>query len=161
MFYHRLHDSVQIFVLLFVSVSLTVNCEYTNTDGLSSSDDCRLIKVERIIRSPGCNAERSISFACKGKCSSYLKVSGSKFWEMERSCMCCQESGVGEGSVRLLCPKAKKGEKKSITINTKEPLECMCRPCTSIEESSVIPQEMLGYLNEPPISGHFVESEYS
>lgn len=31
---------------------------------------------------------------------------------MERSCMCCQESGEREASVSLFCPKAKQGEKK-------------------------------------------------
>lgn len=51
------------------------------------------------------------------KCSFFLlllfnKVSGSKIWQMERSCMCCQESGEREASVSLFCPKAKQGEKK-------------------------------------------------
>lgn len=31
---------------------------------------------------------------------------------MERSCMCCQESGEREASVSLFCPKAKQGDKK-------------------------------------------------
>lgn len=42
----------------------------------------------------------------------YFKVSGSKIWQMERSCMCCQESGEREASVSLFCPKAKPGERK-------------------------------------------------
>jgi hypothetical protein len=42
----------------------------------------------------------------------FYKVSGSKIWQMERSCMCCQESGEREASVSLFCPKAKQGEKK-------------------------------------------------
>ncbi|KAH1004767.1 hypothetical protein HUJ05_005545 [Dendroctonus ponderosae] len=33
---------------------------------------------------------------------------------MERSCMCCQESGEREASVSLFCPKAKPGERKFI-----------------------------------------------
>lgn len=45
-------------------------------------------------------------------CLFYNKVSGSKIWQMERSCMCCQESGEREASVSLFCPKAKQGEKK-------------------------------------------------
>ena len=40
------------------------------------------------------------------------QVSGSKIWQMERSCMCCQESGEREASVSLFCPKAKPGERK-------------------------------------------------
>lgn len=42
----------------------------------------------------------------------FLQVSGSKIWQMERSCMCCQESGEREASVSLFCPKAKPGERK-------------------------------------------------
>ena len=34
------------------------------------------------------------------------QVSGSKIWQTERSCMCCQESGEREASVTLVCPKA-------------------------------------------------------
>jgi len=35
----------------------------------------------------------------------------------------------------------------------------MCRPCTGIEESAVIPQEMSSYAaDEPPINGHFSKS---
>lgn len=41
-----------------------------------------------------------------------IKVSGSKIWQMERSCNCCQESGEREASVSLFCPKAKVGERK-------------------------------------------------
>ena len=46
----------------------------------------------------------------ESKCS--FKVSGSKIWQMERSCNCCQESGEREASVSLFCPKAKHGERK-------------------------------------------------
>lgn len=41
-----------------------------------------------------------------------LQVSGSKIWQMERSCMCCQESGEREASVSIFCPQVKPGEKK-------------------------------------------------
>ena len=41
-----------------------------------------------------------------------FKVSGSKLWLQERSCMCCQESGEREAVVQLFCPKAKSGEPK-------------------------------------------------
>lgn len=46
-----------------------------------------------------------------------------------------------------------------LKVVTKAPLECMCRPCTSVEESAVIPQEMMNFPNEQPISGHFAMSE--
>lgn len=42
-----------------------------------------------------------------------LQVSGSKMWEMERSCMCCQESGEREATVTLSCPKAAAGSPKA------------------------------------------------
>uniref|UniRef100_A0A182TIQ1 DAN domain-containing protein n=1 Tax=Anopheles melas TaxID=34690 RepID=A0A182TIQ1_9DIPT len=61
---------------------------------------------------PGCVPKPIPSFACIGRCASYIQVSGSKIWQMERSCMCCQESGEREASVSLFCPKAKNGEKK-------------------------------------------------
>lgn len=95
---------------------------------------------------------------------------------MERSCMCCQESGEREASVTLFCPKAKPGERKfrkvcCSTLNaddsfnrhifkviTKAPLECMCRPCTGVEESAVIPQEIAAYGDEGPLTAHFIRS---
>lgn len=41
-----------------------------------------------------------------------FKVSGSKIWQMERSCNCCQESGEREATVVLFCPKAKSEDKR-------------------------------------------------
>lgn len=49
----------------------------------------------------------------------FSKVSGSKIWQMERSCMCCQESGEREASVSLFCPKAKTGERKFRKVSMK------------------------------------------
>lgn len=43
-------------------------------------------------------------------------------------------------------------------VTTKAPLECMCRPCTGVEESAIIPQEIAGYSDETPLSGHFLKS---
>ncbi|ENN79964.1 hypothetical protein YQE_03610, partial [Dendroctonus ponderosae] len=68
------------------------------------------------------------------------------------------ESGEREASVSLFCPKAKPGERKFIKVTTKAPLDCMCRPCTGIEESAIIPQEIAGYTDEGPLSGHFMRS---
>lgn len=47
----------------------------------------------------------------------HIQVSGSKIWQMERSCMCCQESGEREAAVSLFCPKAKPGERKFRKVN--------------------------------------------
>uniref|UniRef100_A0A182XAW9 DAN domain-containing protein n=1 Tax=Anopheles quadriannulatus TaxID=34691 RepID=A0A182XAW9_ANOQN len=74
--------------------------------------DCQVTPVIHVLQYPGCVPKPIPSFACIGRCASYIQVSGSKIWQMERSCMCCQESGEREASVSLFCPKAKNGEKK-------------------------------------------------
>ena len=42
-------------------------------------------------------------------------------------------------------------------VITKAPLDCMCRPCTSVEEYTVIPQEIAGLADNGPLSNsaHF------
>ncbi|XP_049940239.1 bursicon-like [Schistocerca serialis cubense] len=125
----------------------------------SPADECQLTPVIHVLQYPGCVPKPIPSFACTGRCSSYLQVSGSKIWQMERSCMCCQESGEREASVSLFCPKAKPGERKFRKVSTKAPLECMCRPCTGVEESAVIPQEMAGYPDDGPLAAHFRKSQ--
>lgn len=136
-----------------------------------NSDECQVTPVIHVLQYPGCVPKPIPSFACIGRCSSYLQVriqllksfdlrgeikwsenpwkacrsagqsasplpkltifnvivdrwsgkisfvcffqvSGSKIWQMERSCMCCQESGEREAAVSLFCPKAKPGERK-------------------------------------------------
>lgn len=77
-----------------------------------TADDCQVTPVIHVLQYPGCVPKPIPSFACIGRCASYIQVSGSKIWQMERSCMCCQESGEREASVSLFCPKAKNGEKK-------------------------------------------------
>ncbi|XP_020708533.2 mucin-5B [Athalia rosae] len=123
-------------------------------------DECQVTPVIHVLRYPGCVPKPIPSFACTGRCSSYLQVSGSKIWQMERSCMCCQESGEREASVSLFCPKAKPGERKFRKVITKAPLECMCRPCTGVEESAIVPQEIAGFAEEGPLttSAHFRRS---
>ncbi|KAF2353470.1 DAN protein, partial [Trinorchestia longiramus] len=76
------------------------------------ADECNLTPVIHFLSYPGCISKPIPSFACQGRCSSYVQVSGSKVWQRERSCMCCQESGEREASVILLCPKARRGEPK-------------------------------------------------
>ncbi|KAE8747318.1 Bursicon alpha [Frankliniella occidentalis] len=123
--------------------------------GSTPNEECQVTPVIHVLQYPGCVPKPIPSFACTGRCSSYLQVSGSKIWQMERSCMCCQESGEREASVSLFCPKAKPGERKFRKVSTKAPLECMCRPCTGVEESAIIPQEIAGYADEGPLSHHF------
>nr|UES72898.1 bursicon alpha 1 [Carausius morosus] len=125
----------------------------------SIADECQVTPVIHVLQFPGCVPKPIPSFACNGRCSSYVQVSGSKIWQMERSCMCCQESGEREASVSLFCPRARNGERKFRKVTTKAPLDCMCRPCTSVEESAVIPQEIAGYSDISPLNDHFAKPQ--
>ncbi|XP_026496206.1 bursicon [Vanessa tameamea] len=122
---------------------------------LPPGQECQMTPVIHVLQHPGCVPKPIPSYACIGKCTSYVQVSGSKIWQMERSCNCCQESGEREASVVLFCPKAKNEEKRFRKVSTKAPLECMCRPCGAIEESSIIPQEIAGYADEGILKSHF------
>ncbi|XP_029157373.1 bursicon isoform X1 [Nylanderia fulva] len=133
---------------------------YGRAEAIVGVDECQATRVIHFLEYPGCVPKPIPSYACRGRCSSYLQVSGSKMWQMERSCMCCQESGEREASVSLFCPRAKPGEKKFRKVITKAPLDCMCRPCTSVEEYAIIPQEIAGFADEGPFatSAHFRRS---
>merc|ERR1712071_475171 len=67
--------------------------------GLTHADECHLTPVIHVLQYPGCIPKPIPSFACTGRCTSYVQVSGSKIWQTERSCMCCQESGEREANV--------------------------------------------------------------
>ncbi|XP_065564363.1 bursicon-like [Artemia franciscana] len=114
----------------------------------TTADECNLTPVLHVLQYPGCVPRPIPSFACVGRCSSYVQVSGSKLWQTERSCMCCQESGHREAVVSLFCPKAGPGEPKVRKVVTRAPTDCMCRPCTSIEEGAVIPQELARFMGD-------------
>uniref|UniRef100_A0A182J1T6 Bursicon n=1 Tax=Anopheles atroparvus TaxID=41427 RepID=A0A182J1T6_ANOAO len=45
-------------------------------------------------------------------------------------------------------------------VSTKAPLECMCRPCTGIEDANVIPQELTSFADEGTLTGYFQKSHY-
>ncbi|XP_018054700.1 PREDICTED: bursicon [Atta colombica] len=141
----------------FVINGLLICLLYGATEAIVGVDECQATRVIHFLQYPGCVPKPIPSYACRGRCSSYLQVSGSKMWQMERSCMCCQESGEREASVSLFCPRAKPGEKKFRKMVTKAPLDCMCRPCTSVEEYAIIPQEIAGFADEGPFttSAHF------
>ncbi|KAL3282612.1 hypothetical protein HHI36_005787 [Cryptolaemus montrouzieri] len=147
-----------ILCLIFGSMCLDPRYTKYEVSSASTTDECQVTPVIHVLQYPGCVPKPIPSFACIGRCASYIQVSGSKIWQMERSCMCCQESGEREASVSLFCPKAKPGERKFIKVTTKAPLECMCRPCTGVEESAIIPQEIAGYADEGPLSNHFLKS---
>lgn len=92
---------------------------YGSAEAIVGVDECQATRVIHFLEYPGCVPKPIPSYACRGRCSSYsvllltnAQVSGSKMWQMERSCMCCQESGEREASVSLFCPRAKPGEKK-------------------------------------------------
>merc|ERR1711934_384077 len=109
------------------------------------ADECHLTPVIHVLQYPGCIPKPIPSFACTGKCTSYVQVSGSKLWQTERSCMCCQESGEREATVQLFYPKASADQPKYRKLVTKAPADCMCRPCTAVDESSIMPSEISGY----------------
>uniref|UniRef100_A0A182YIH3 Uncharacterized protein n=1 Tax=Anopheles stephensi TaxID=30069 RepID=A0A182YIH3_ANOST len=46
------------------------------------------------------------------------------------------------------------------SVSTKAPLECMCRPCTGIEDANVIPQELTSFADEGTLTGYFQKSHY-
>ncbi|XP_071553006.1 bursicon [Panulirus ornatus] len=119
--------------------------------GVVRADECSLTPVIHILSYPGCTSKPIPSFACQGRCTSYVQVSGSKLWQTERSCMCCQESGEKEASITLSCPKARKGEPKIKKILTRAPNDCMCRPCTDVEESTVLAQEIANFIQYSPM----------
>uniref|UniRef100_T1JJS2 Bursicon n=1 Tax=Strigamia maritima TaxID=126957 RepID=T1JJS2_STRMM len=116
---------------------------------LATADECHITPVIHVLKYPGCNQKPIPSFACQGRCTSYVQVSGSKMWQMERSCMCCQEMGVREANVTLHCPHARPGEPKFRKVTTRAPVDCMCRPCTSVEKHLVQPQESAPWLSDP------------
>lgn len=129
-------------IALVYTCAMTVHQAIGQNEGKEqprNSDECQVTPVIHVLQYPGCVPKPIPSFACIGRCSSYLqvivqsrfsffgmiedifmtyvftsnyKVSGSKIWQMERSCMCCQESGEREAAVSLFCPKAKPGERK-------------------------------------------------
>ena len=46
-----------------------------------------------------------------------------------------------------------------LQVSTKAPLECMCRPCSGVEETSIVPQEIAGYTDEGPLNNHFRKAQ--
>ncbi|KAL2746941.1 bursicon isoform X1 [Vespula maculifrons] len=101
-----------------VITSLVMCILFENTKAIVGIDECQATPVIHFLQYPGCIPKPIPSYACRGRCSSYLQVV------------------------------------------TKAPLECMCRPCTSIEEYAIIPQEIAGFAEESPFttSAHFRRS---
>jgi len=119
--------------------------------GAILGDECHLTPVIHVLQHPGCIPKPIPSFACNGKCTSYVQVSGSKIWQTERSCMCCQESGERQATIALFCPKAAYDEPKVRKLVTKAPASCMCRPCTTVEDSAIMPSEIAGFADDGQI----------
>ncbi|XP_018494756.1 bursicon [Galendromus occidentalis] len=106
---------------------------------LNAEENCQLKPVIHVIKEPGCQPKPVPSFACHGTCASYVQVSGSKYWQVERSCMCCQEVGEREATRRVYCPDQNPKYRKVIT---RAPVECMCRPCSTPNEDDIVAQEL-------------------
>merc|ERR1712223_91973 len=87
-------------------ITFTLVVFFFMTANQSLADECHLTPVIHKLQYPGCQDVTIPSYACVGRCTSYVKVSGSKIWQTERSCMCCQESGERVAIVSLDCPQA-------------------------------------------------------
>ena len=42
-----------------------------------------------------------------------------------------------------------------LQLVTKAPADCMCRPCTAVDESSVMPSELAGYADSSNMISQF------
>ena len=74
--------------------------------------------------------------------------------------MCCQESGERVAVVSLDCPNANSNQPKSREMVTRAPADCMCRPCTALDDENVTPSELDGYTNAEEMLKHFVSIKY-
>ncbi|GJQ70486.1 putative DAN domain protein [Trypoxylus dichotomus] len=146
-------------LILLEGTSLDFLYHNAVAEATSSTDECRLTPAIRRIKYEGCSSKPIHTFGCTGRCSSYLQVSGSKIWQLIRSCMCCQESGEREASVIIYCVNPSVSEDKrfrKFQVSIKAPLSCMCRPCVDLESNSVVPQELAGYSENSRLSSHFL-----
>ncbi len=95
----------------------------------------------------------------------------------ERACMCCQESGEREAVVELYCPK-EKGQVKKVSkhikkskvnikglflsliflkLTTRAPADCMCRPCTAVEDDVTASEIAAGYADPGSMIKSFIK----
>ncbi|KAL1466439.1 hypothetical protein MTO96_042732 [Rhipicephalus appendiculatus] len=134
----RTPSMFRVFLAVVVVMALPVDC------AMGPEESCQLRPVIHVLKQPGCQPKPIPSFACQGSCSSYVQVhvSGSRYWQVERSCMCCQEMGEREATKAVFCPKGPGPKFRKLV--TRAPVECMCRPCTAPDEASVLPQEFVG-----------------
>ncbi|KAH8009427.1 hypothetical protein MRX96_016766 [Rhipicephalus microplus] len=127
---------VHVFLVVVTVMAVPIDC------AIGPEESCQLRPVIHVLKQPGCQPKPIPSFACHGSCSSYVQVSGSRYWQVERSCMCCQEMGEREATKAVFCPKGPGPKFRKLV--TRAPVECMCRPCTAPDEASVLPQEFVG-----------------
>lgn len=104
------------------------------------SAECHRRPVVHVLEHSGCIPMPVPSAACVGTCNSYVQVSSSKFWQVERSCSCCAELGQLEATFYLRCPRLVPQFKK---VTARSPKDCACRPCTAVDAAAVQPQDML------------------
>lgn len=67
--------------------------------------ECHRRPVVHVLEHADCIPMPVPSAACVGTCNSYVQVSSSKFWQVERSCSCCAELGQLEATFYLRCPR--------------------------------------------------------
>uniref|UniRef100_T1H9U3 DAN domain-containing protein n=1 Tax=Rhodnius prolixus TaxID=13249 RepID=T1H9U3_RHOPR len=154
-------------------------------------DECQVTPVIHVLQYPGCVPKPIPSFACTGRCSSYIQpfkfgiyscilklllsvrledladgeivhVLSGEWRARGQCCLVLSESQawrkkVQKGMKVNLC--IKRNVCACLQVTTKAPLECMCRPCTSVEESAIIPQEIAAYADEGPLNNHFLKPQ--
>lgn len=67
-----------ILIVLVYTCAVSVNQTFAQNDGKEqprSSDECQVTPVIHVLQYPGCVPKPIPSFACIGRCSSYLQVS--------------------------------------------------------------------------------------
>lgn len=58
----------------FLLFLIACGCSSTHIKGVSSSDECSLTPVIHVLQYPGCVPKPIPSFACVGRCGSYVQV---------------------------------------------------------------------------------------
>ncbi len=57
-------------------IATAFSCIFLLAFGWAKGDECKLVPVKHVLEHPGCEAKQFASFACVGKCTSYVQESG-------------------------------------------------------------------------------------
>lgn len=68
------YNALQKAVFIITQFLSTVKCEEPNSNVISRAEDCQVTPVIHVLQYPGCVPKPIPSFACTGRCSSYVQV---------------------------------------------------------------------------------------